>query len=323
MLADRFLGRLPSASAAPRGSPQGRGHLLSPLPALPRWMAGRCCLPLPSICWGLCHDHSRTESLLWGCRGVAAAQALSSACILNPGNPPALAPLWPRDPISQVPLVALRLGTSPLAGCRATGARRSLPGAGTVPPWLPHTPSSRCLGGAGPPCWGGDSQTRPPRSGCKGTVAPAGWAMPCCALSSCLAPTAGIPAVPSRLCHPGCPAACVPPALLLPGPGGLSPTWGCRQHVGHRGTMPDLPRHCRLRFAGSEPAGRGASLRLQHPCCPGPGRGWLRAAAPRDPPTGDRVSLPLAYAGVALATPVVQGCWGLFCAWPASPCPCM
>lgn len=55
-------------------------------------MAGRCCLPLRSVCWGLCHDHSRTESLLWGCRGAAAAQALSSMCILNPGNPPSPGP---------------------------------------------------------------------------------------------------------------------------------------------------------------------------------------------------------------------------------------
>lgn len=300
MLADRFsgarLGRLPSALAAPHGSPQGRGHLLSPLPALPRWMAGRCCLPLPSVCWGLCRDHSQTESLLWGCRDTAAAQAFSSMCILNPGNSPALAPLWPRDPISQVPLAALLFG---LARHRRLAAEpQELGGLCQGLAWFPYgcprAPGSSEECGpqeaglvlrAGEVSWAAGtapSQTSPAGSGCKGSVAPAGWAMPCHAPSS-PAPTAGI-----WLCPPGCAAASARPALLLPGPGGPSPKRSSGQRVGRRGTVPDLPRRCRLCFAGCKPAGRGASLRLQHPSCLEPGCGWLWAAVPQGPPPSPR-----------------------------------
>lgn len=338
MLADRFsgarLGRLPSALAAPHGSPQGRGHLLSPLPALPRWMAGRCCLPLPSVCWGLCRDHSQTESLLWGCRDTAAAQAFSSMCILNPGNSPALAPLWPRDPISQVPLAALLFG---LARHRRLAAEpQELGGLCQGLAWFPYgcprAPGSSEECGpqeaglvlrAGEVSWAAGtapSQTSPAGSGCKGSVAPAGWAMPCHAPSS-PAPTVGI-----WLCPPGCAAASARPALLLPGPGGPSPKRSSGQRVGRRGTVPDLPRRRRLCFAGCKPAGRGASLRLQHPSCLEPGCGWLWAAVPQGLPplsTGDGVSLLWAAARGAPATPVVRCCWCLICASPASPCPCM
>lgn len=89
MLADRFLrarlGWLPWALVAPHGSPQGRGHLLSPLPAC-QMDGGQVFLPLPSGCLGL-----HCDQFVVGVLGPAAAPALSFTCVLNPGN----SRLWP------------------------------------------------------------------------------------------------------------------------------------------------------------------------------------------------------------------------------------
>lgn len=77
MLADRFLGArlgwLPWALVAPHGSHQGRGHLLSPLPAC-QMDGGQVFLLLPSGCLGLHCDHSS----LWGCWGLQQLQLFPS-----------------------------------------------------------------------------------------------------------------------------------------------------------------------------------------------------------------------------------------------------
>ena len=116
-------------------------------------------------------------------------------------------------------------------------------------------------------------------------------------------------ALPGCCClHPSCPA---PARPWRPIP--EAELWAARG-----APVPDLPRCCRLRFAGSEPAGRGANLGLRHLHCRGPGCGWPWAAAPRDPPAGNGVSLPLMAAGVSLP---VGGSRGRGCASVLRPRP--
>lgn len=138
MLADRFsgarLGWLPWALVAPHGSPQGRGHILSPLPAC-QMDGGQVFLPLPLGCLGLHCDHS--HGLLWGCWGSSSSSSSFLHVCFKPWKPPgsglALATR------SQVPLAALQLGTSLLAhGSSVTSALTQ--GLVQFPHGCPHTP---------------------------------------------------------------------------------------------------------------------------------------------------------------------------------------
>lgn len=138
MLADRFLGAwlgwLPWALVAPHGSPQGRGQLLSPLPAC-QMDGGQVFLPLPSGCLELHCDHS----LLWGAGASSSSGSFLHVCF-KPWKPPGSGLVLTTR--SQVPLVALQLSVSLLA--------RQCCGSSVTPAWprgwcsspmaAPHTP---------------------------------------------------------------------------------------------------------------------------------------------------------------------------------------